>query len=162
MVAWLEAQDTDRRMLASVSSERRLILLPDKEGGRLNRADAHEGRGFVYRYVSCTCPESLILDVAIPPFELTQVHFDVEEGCLSVELPPDHMLPWPKLKLDCSSYEAEQMVVEALEWRLYSLIAAGQTTFSGDMRMPDRLRRLLPPGKWAECVRTAKTLSGVS
>lgn len=162
MLAWLDAQGTERRMLASVSRERRVILLPDREGGRLNHSESHRGQRYQYRYTSCTRPESLFLDVDVPPFELLEVEFEVELGCLSVELPPDHELPWPRLHVDCSSYEAERLALEALQYRLNSLIASGHTSFPADRKMPARLMRLLPPGTWADCLRAAKTLAGVS
>lgn len=161
MVDWLDRVGAvHHKVFVSVSSERRVIILPDDTGGRVSHSGERTGSPF--RYVSSKVPGSLFLDIDLPPFELTLVDFEEEEGCLSAELPCDHCLPWPKLRIDCTTYEAEQLAVEALQWRLNSLIASGQSSFSGEMRMPDRLRRLLPSGKWAECVRTAKTLAGVS
>lgn len=160
MVEWLDGHDVDRKVFVSVSKERKVILLPDATGGHVSGTGAAQTQGTPYRYVSSVTPDSLFLDMELPPFELHQVEFLEEEGCLSCELAEDHELPWPRLKLDCSTYEAEQLAVEALQWRLNALIASGQTSFKSHQRMPDRLRRLLPAGKWAECVAVAKALSG--
>lgn len=161
MVDWLDrCEGEHHRVFVSVTKERQVVVIPDETGGHVSSCGSHNGTP--YRYVSSVVPGSLFLDIDLPPFELHQVHFSEEAGCLAADLNPDHMLPWPKLRLDCTTYEAEQLAVEGLQWRLNSLIASGQSSFSGEMRMPDRLRRLLPSGKWAECVRTAKTLAGVS
>jgi hypothetical protein len=160
MLSWLDCMQTGRKVFVSVSKERQVIVIPDSSGGHVSCAGPSNGSPF--RYVSSVTPDSLFLDIDIPPFELYEVQFKLENGCLSTPLDQDHELPWPKLRLDCTTYEAEQLAVEALQWRLNSLVATGQTTFKSGKEMPDRLRRLIPKGCWAECMATAKTLAGVN
>ena len=160
MLSWLDAQETGRRVFVTVSRERRVIVLPDATGGHVSSCRGANASPF--RYVSSVTPDSLFMDVELPPFELTRVDFVEEEGCLSAELPADHLLPWPRLRLDCTTYEAEQLALDALQWRLNSLVASGLSSFPEAMRMPQRLLKLLPRGTYAECVRAAKTLAGVS
>lgn len=158
MVRWLDRHAVDRRIFVSVSAERRVILLPDAAGGHVSSCGQSNGSPF--RYVSCTVPGSLFLDAWLPPFEMLERDFEEEEGCLSCELPDDHDLPWPRLHLDCTTYDAEELAVEALQARLNSLVASGHTSFQRpEQRMPQRLHRLLPPGKYAECMATAKALA---
>ena len=162
MFRWLDGQACGHRVFVSVSSERQVIVLPDATGGHVSKV-GRDRNASPYRYVSSTMPESLFLDIELPPFELLELEFQAEDGCLSTELPDeDYRLPWPRLALDCSTYEAERLAVEALQWRLNSLIASGLTSFPDGARMPQRLHRLLPKGTYAECVRAAKTLAGVS
>lgn len=158
MLEWLDAQDTGRRVFTSVTRERRVVVLPDSEGGHVSSCGTSNGTPF--RYVSCYKPDSLFMDTDIPLFELHEVSFTPELGCLSYELPRDHELPWPRLRLDCTTYEAEQLAVDALQWRLNSVFASGLTSFQcSSQRMPQRLHKLLPPGKYGECLATARALA---
>lgn len=158
MLRWLDEQAHDRRLSVIVSNERTVILLPDLSGGPVT--SMNERRDFHHYWRSTITPGSLVVDYDLIPFALMDVDFKAEEGCLSCELPADHELPWPGLQTDCTTYNSETLALEALQARLNSLVASGQTAFKPQFRMPDRLRRLLPAGAWAECLKTAKTLAG--
>jgi hypothetical protein len=156
MMKWLDGQGTDRRILVSVDKWRKLTICPDPMGGHVDVIGKVSSCPF--RYVST--PTNLILEIDIPLFELLQMKFTEVDGILVTELPCDHLLPWPKLKLDCQTYEAEQLALDALQARMNSLVASGFTSFTSN-RMPQRLSNLLPRGTYQECIRTAKLLAGI-
>lgn len=158
MMTWLHGEETGNRVFVSVSKERQVIILPDADGGHVSYCGPSNHSH--YRYLSSVMPDSLFLDIELPPFELFALDFRLEQGCITATLPEDHELPWPRLHLDCTTYEAEQLALEALQWRLNSLVSNGKTRFDKpEQRMPQRLHKLLPPGKYAECMATAKALS---
>jgi hypothetical protein len=163
MLSWLDGQGTDRRVFVSVSRERRIIVLPDGEGGLvISKDETGRQREHYYESASSRKGEHLFLDLELLPFGLTEVEFVEEEGCISAELPADHELAWPNVRADCTTYDAPLLLKEVLQSRMCSLVASGFTSFRAEHRMPIRLRQMLPDGAWAECLTTAKQLAGVS
>ena len=159
MVRWLEAQGQGRKVVVSVEKNREVIVLPDKDGGGV--ALCGKSNGTPYRYVSSDKPCSLMVFADLPVFGLMEVDFRPEAGCLVASIPEtDFELPWPQLHADCETYDPSALLKECLQVRLISLVASGLTTFPTQHRMPMSLRRLLPDGAWAECLATAKQLSG--
>ncbi len=161
MARWLDAQGEGRRIVVSIERDRQVIIIPDaKEGGVVTPSGDTNHSPFRYR--SSSRPTSLIVTAScLPIFGLMDVDFIAEAGCLTGHLPErDHELAWPRLDLDCQTYDPADLAKEALQARLNSLVASGLTTFPSEYRMPMRLRQMLPMGAWAECVATAKTLSG--
>lgn len=161
MIEWLREQRCDMRVFVSVSSDRTVIVLPDTEGARVVAMSPDRNRSAMH-YRSSNLPASLFIDLELTPFGLMEADFkDEEGGVLTFQLPPDHELPWPNVRQDCSTYPPD-MLQEMLQVRMTSLIASGLTSFLPQHRMPTHLRHLLPRDAWTTAMATARTLSGIS
>lgn len=155
MIEWAERRKAGR-FEVSVDRERRVTCRPCTEGGfALTRR-----RNMALDYFVVPSDEHPVR-CDLPRFGLTFVDFKEVDGCLVAQLPADHELEWPRLE-DCEAYKAAELVEDILLSRLLSLLSTGKTSFSGNQRMPDRLRKHLVPGAWARAVETAKTLACVS
>jgi hypothetical protein len=159
MLAWLRSQGVCGIDIV-VTADRAVILMPDENGLAVTNNGERSTTGFEHIVRTAFKPQCLSIDVDLPVFGLTEMEFIAEEGCLTGYLPSDHELEWPRLDESCATYDAAQVAKETLQARLISLVASGQTSFKDAHRMPMRLRRLLPPGAWAECLSTAKALAG--
>lgn len=162
MLSWLDGQDSDRRVFVLVDRERQVIVLPDRDGGRVTTRVTGDGPRHSRPQVVFTSghkPSSFACTLDMAAFGLTEVPFREEEGCLTADLPWDHELAWPNVRPDATTYEAPLLLRTVLQARLISLVASGETTFRPEHRMPMRLRRMLPDGAWADCLATAKALA---
>jgi hypothetical protein len=159
MMSWLRARREDRRVCTLVDRRRRLWVVPDHEGAVVT---PRQKNAAPFHYTSSQLPSSLVVECDLPIFGLLDVEFSEVDGELVAELPEtDHELPWPMLDADCASYDPPAVAKECLQVRMNSIVASGLTTFPSEHRMPIRLRQMLPPGAWVECLATAKSLAGV-
>lgn len=150
---WLDSLDVDRRVLVSVSLDRSILVLPDAAGHKVTFRGPRNAveHGVVIDWRLTSAPP-------LPRFELLELEFEPTDGiALELNLPADHMLPWPKLR-DCESYSATEVAMAELERRLTSAAKCfkGQRPASWSWVQPgEDVRALLPKGFWAEALKRA-------
>lgn len=152
MLSWLMEHSPRGAVDVSVTDRREVVLTPTP-GGLLPTSAGPRNPLSHYIYT-----RKEVFD--LPRFELHWVAFgrdwpSQEPRLISDPLPPDHQLPWPKLR-ELKDGTLVEAIEEELLRRMRSVIANGKTRFENSQHPPERLVRLLPPGSWARCMREAQ------
>lgn len=135
---------------------RTLTITPAAEGMELRRHD-RQAVGFTHRV------EARLKGAYLPMFELHDLEAEWEEGCVCIELPADHELPWPSkrsvvaLAKTKSREDLESFCEDQVQARVSSAVASGASI----VPVPDHIRSYAQPGVYLRCLEAAKTLAGV-
>lgn len=158
MVEWASTlPGSDRRVCFEVTHNRKLIIKPCADGVAVSFGSRGQRK-------ACTSETNNIrvlqLAIPLPLFQQHAIEFKEDGQNLVGELAADHELPWPSGKTVKACSDPEVLCKEALEARVFSMVASGLSAL-GNNSIPNHIRTHLPMGAYMEAVRTAKALSGV-
>lgn len=153
---WLDLVGYDRRVTIEVDEvDRRITVKPDPAGRRVSRRGEHNAvrYGVVLSWESLGAP-------LLPRFELMPVRFeDLASNAIGVVLPPDHLLPWPRLR-PCARYSLMEVAMAEIERRMTSAARSyGPDAQPRHWRWtppPPEVRSLMSSAWWGEALARAR------
>lgn len=160
LLKWLDGWDTDRH-ISIVTEGRTIIICPDDGKDtepELRRRVTSRGLGSHsdFRH-GATFSWNVVQGDDLPRFALYEARWSPGNGGFYVytDLPPDHLLPWPKLR-DCASYDVPSQIQRDLVLRMRSARDASLGLAPSKWTMeplPKKFRDRLPPDAYAACLR---------
>lgn len=124
-----------------------LLLCPNTSGSNLTPIRKNNrSTSYVREFDLGVTPTSL----GLARFCITEMEAVVEDGSLTIELPPPHRLPWFNITKDCPN--RQDICIREFRNRMRSAVQAGETR----LNVPGHIRRYIPRDIWIKTIEQAR------
>lgn len=133
---------------------RTVLFVPDEEGNSPHKIPRLRNGGLGLEYTWAVCPRPSARWRRHP------VELEVDDaGDMSLEIPADHLLPWPKIQGSDVGVDRQEVAIREFRLRVLSAHAEGGEEALKELlrRVPESFKYHIPGQAWAEVIQELKT-----